>query len=601
MRCSNLKHWASALLVSVAGLVSAVELHAQSHDTIVAALDAPVQGFGFPPPGRPASQIFDAIAREYSIPIVLDAEVEGDVSFRVYGTRLRGVLDAICQPRGWHYEIVGEPGASYAYLAIRRYVTRSYSVDYLQGTSTASSSASVSLAGSSSGSGSNSGSSGTNTTNTSSDGSGSSGSGGSSSVSLSTSTQIDFWERFESDAKEFVEEGETLVVNRFAGLVQLRASLKTHAQMEAYIQSIMKRVKRSATVTVQIIRVDLNKSKKLGVDWSVAQFAIGPEGRNNTPTVGGNFTNTISGATASGTGSDTGSINTVGSVALPGNTFQTVIASGKVSALITALNEQGDVTMSNRAFVYALNNQMGLAQVSLDEPTFTRETEIDFTTTGTTTGGGTVPTSKTNFTKDVVSIGNVFEITPQIDDNLVTTVAIAPSLTDLRGEKLSPDGLSSALRVGVRRFRSTVILRNGETALLGGFIEEQNGNTQRSVPGLGRIPLIGRAFRSDAQINNRSEFIILVSVEAKDADLTPPLEVVIPGADQSGTAAALLDRSQRMIGVPSEQLMRAVGRKPTAANTTQPPVTRLNEVTGEQVGEPVPAPAHKVELVGGEL
>lgn len=597
MRCSKLKIRALALFVSMVGLVSANGLHAQSYDAIAAALDAPVQGFGFPPPGRPAGQIFDAIAREYSIPIVLDAEVEGNVTFRVYGTRLRGVLDAICQPRGWHYEIVGQPGASYAYLAIRRYVTRSYSVDYLQSTSTASSSASVSLAGSSSsGSGNNS----NTNTNTSTDGSSSGSSGGSSSVSLSTNTQIDFWERFEKDVKEFVDKDETLVVNRFAGLVQLRASLKSHAQMEAYIQSIMKRVKRSATVTVQIIRVDLNKSKKLGVDWSVAQFALGPEGRNNTPTIGGNFTNTISGATSSGTGSDTGGINTVGSVALPGNTFQTVIAAGKVSALITALNEQGDVTMSNRAFVYALNNQMGLAQVSLDEPQFTRETEIDFTTT-TTTGGGTVPSSKTNFTKEIVSIGNVFEITPQIDDNLVTTVAIAPSLTDLRGEKLSPDGQSSALRVGVRRFRSTVILRNGETALLGGFIEEQTGNTQRSVPGLGRIPLIGRAFRSDAQINNRSEFVILVSVEAKDADLTPPTEVAIPGADQSGTAAAVLDRSHRLIGVPSEQLMRAAGREPKTAPDPKvdPRLSDAPVVLPNQIEQP--SPTNKVELVGGAL
>lgn len=580
-----------SLLASVLLLATVPQLPAQSRDTITAALDAPVEGFGFPPPGRPAAEIFDAIAREYSIPVVLDSEVKGDVSFRVYGTRLRGVLDAICQPRGWHYEIVSSPGGTYAYLAIRRYVTRSYSVDYLQLTSTASSSASVSLAGSSSGSSSSSGGTATTTSGTSGS---ESGGGGSSSVSLSTNSTVDFWERFENDAKSFVDKEETLVVNRFAGLVQLRASLKTHAQMEAYIQSIMRRVKRSATVTVQIVRVDLNKSSKLGVDWRAAQFAIGPEGRNNTPIVGGTFTNAITGVPTSNTGSNTGSLSTVGSVALPGNTFQTVLSAGKVSALISALKEQGDVTVSNRAFVYALNNQMGLAQVSLDEPQFTRETEIDFTTTNNTGGSGTVPTSRTNFTKEVVSIGNVFEITPQIDDNLITTISIAPSLTDLRGEKLSPDGQSSALRVGVRRFRSTVILRNGETALLGGFIEEQNGTSTRAIPGLGSIPGIGRAFRTEGQINTRSEFVILVSVEAKEAEIVPPTQVDVPAADQSGgVALSLIERSQDKIGVASPQLRKAVTMPTPEAKSVPAPVIEQSSI---------PAPSNgKVELVGGTL
>jgi type II secretory pathway component GspD/PulD (secretin) len=589
MRSSKL-----SLLAAVLLLAPVSQLPAQSRDTISAALDAPVEGFGFPPPGRPAGEIFDTIAREYSIPVVLDPEVKGDVSFRVYGTRLRGVLDAICQPRGWHYEIVSNPGGSYAYLAIRRYVTRSYSVDYLQLTSTSSSSASVSLAGSSSGGNTNGSTSGTGTSGTNGSGS-ESGGGGSSSVSLSTNSTVEFWERFENDAKSFVDKEESLVVNRFAGLVQLRASLRTHAQMEAYIQSIMKRVKRSATVTVQIVRVDLNQSSKLGVDWRAAQFAVGGDGRNQLD-IGGTFTNAITGVPTSNTGSNTGSLSTVGSVALPGNTFQTVLSAGKVSALISALKEQGDVTVSNRAFVYALNNQMGLAQVSLDEPTFTRETEIDFTTTNTTGGSGTVPTSRTNFTKEVVSIGNVFEITPQIDDNLITTVSIAPSLTDLRGEKLSPDGQSSALRVGVRRFRSTVILRNGETALLGGFIEEQNGTSTRSIPGLGSIPGIGRAFRTEGKINTRSEFVILVSVEAKDAELVPPTQVEVPAADQSGgVALSLLERSRSQLGEASPQLRKAVtlpAPPESGGNEAQAPVSE-NTSTAPSSG--------RVELLGGQL
>jgi MSHA biogenesis protein MshL len=373
MPCKTAASSSAALLLFLAAALGA---QAQTREDVLNALSAPVESFAFPPPGKPVAEIFDALSREYNIPIVLDKEVSGDVSFRIYGTRLRGVLDAICQPRGWHYEIVTNGEDSYAYVAVRRFVTRTYSVDYLQLSQSASSTASVSIAGSSSGSNGNGSSKtgngggsatnlGTGTSNGANGASSSSGGGaGSSSVSLSSSSDVDFWAKFEADVKTFIEDGESLVVNRFAGLVQLRAGLRTHVRMEAYIDKLMSRVKRSATVTVQIVRVDLNNSSKLGVDWNVASFRIGRDSYRNTPIVGGQFANAITGGitgTAAGpnTGSSTSSIATVGSASLPANSFQTVISAGKVNALLTALKEQGDVTVSNRAFVYALNKANG--------------------------------------------------------------------------------------------------------------------------------------------------------------------------------------------------------------------------------------------------
>jgi Flp pilus assembly secretin CpaC len=170
-------------------------------------------------------------------------------------------------------------------------------------------------------------------------------------------------------------------------------------------------------------------------------------------------------------------------------------------------------------------------------------------------------------------VGAVFEVTPQIDDNLTTTIAISPSITDLRGEKESPDGQSNALRVGVRRFRSTVILQNGETALLGGYIEAQDGTTQRSVPGLGSIPVIGRAFRTDARIRTRSEYIILVSVEAKNAERSAPMQVAEPSADQSAESMALI-RQSKITGQLTESMHKALNEP---MGVTKPAKTRMVE------------------------
>lgn len=511
----------------------------QSRESIVQALDTPVDQFVVSSP-RPVNEVLELISRTYGVPVIMDANVKGDVQFRVYGTRLRGVLDAICRPQGWSYEVDGEKDA---YIAVHRFVTRIYSVDYLQLSQTSNSSASVSLAGQSSGSGSNGSNTGSSSGQNGQNGSG--GGSGESSVSLSSTSQVDFWTRFEADTRQFIGADERLIINRFAGLVQLTANLRTHSEIQAYIEQVMKRVRRSARITVRLVRVDLNNTSKQGVDWSVAAFSIGAAAQN-TPQVGGTF-NPLPGSglsPVSGFGSNTTNITDVGGTTIPGETFRSVISSGKVTALITALKEQGDVTVANRSTVSALNNQMALIQVSEDRPLFTRESETTFNQ-GSTGGGGVTPTTEVNFTVQNVSFGNVLEVTPQIDDNLVITLAVAPSLTDFRGTVTSPDGNSTAFNVGVRRYRSTVVLRSGETAVIGGFIEDTDGNTTRGIPGLSSLPLVGKAFRTDARVSKRSELAILITVDAEDPLIPSPKQIPVPAPDQNLSPEVLRSLERR--------------------------------------------------------
>jgi hypothetical protein len=531
---------------------------AQTRDDILRALDTPVAQFAVSSP-RPASEVLDAISRSWNIPIIMEGKVGGDVSFRVNGTRLRGVLDALCRPQGWSYEIEGSD--EYAYLLIRRFVTRVYSVDYLQLKQTSSSTASVSLAGGSQSGGGYSGygSYGNSTVNTNrvagagnSTGMGMGGNSGSgeSSISVSSDNTSDFWAKFEEDGKRLLESGdERLVINQFAGLVQLTASLKTHAEFQTYLERVMTRVRRVAKVTVQIVRVDLNKSHKLGVDWDVASFTIGGGDGKNRPVVGGIVSQT----------SD--AIAEIAGKALGGSTFSGVIQSGKVSALISALSQQGNVSITSRSLVSTLNNQMALVQVSEDKPLFQKQSQTTFNA-GSTGVGGYTPTTEVQYTQSNVSFGNVLEITPQIDDNLQTTLSVSPSLTEYRGSVTSPDNASTAFEIGVRRYRSTFTLKNGETAIIGGFIEETSGTETRGVPGLSKIPLLGRVFRTDGKVSGFSEMVILLTVEAENPDLSAPQDISLPSPGR-GISRMARDALERSAAGGDETVRAATARKNT--------------------------------------
>jgi type II secretory pathway component GspD/PulD (secretin) len=59
--------------------------------------------------------------------------------------------------------------------------------------------------------------------------------------------------------------------------------------------------------------------------------------------------------------------------------------------------------------------------------------------------------------------------------------------------------------------QTTVSIPNGQTIVLGGMITTLDDVIERKVPGLGDLPLIGRAFRHDISTTRRTELLIFLT------------------------------------------------------------------------------------------
>ncbi len=507
---------------------------AQTRDNIAEILDRNVSDFSVQ--GQEARIVLEGIGAGYRFPVVVDPEVQGTVTFEIHNAKVRTVIEAICEAKGWNYEV-----SDRGYLLIRRFVTRIYPVDYLQMTQTGSSSASINLS-ESAGSGISGSVSGLNggsalsgignsaVTTPGQNGASGSVSGGSSTLSVSQQNDADFWGRLESDLKGMVGEGESLVVNRFAGLVQLRGSLKTHSIMEAYLRRVLQRVGRQARISVKVVEVDLNDQSKAGIDWNVAGATIG------------RIANTTLNVTGASTA--TGPIAQVGSITLNPDTFTGTIGAGGVQATISALSEQGTVRIESKPEIDALNNQTAFVQVSEDQPFFSR-TSTTTINAGGTNQAGTQPIVNTNYSESTVSFGNVLEITVQISDDLSTKLSLSPAMTELKGTVTSPDGQETAPITDTKRARTTVTLRNHETAIVGGFITETVANDKRGVPVLSNIPVLGNAFTTAVKARTRTELVFLVTINAEDPSAPVPIET-----DDSSTSTppiAVPDGSVRRV------------------------------------------------------
>jgi type IV pilus assembly protein PilQ len=98
----------------------------------------------------------------------------------------------------------------------------------------------------------------------------------------------------------------------------------------------------------------------------------------------------------------------------------------------------------------------------------------------------------------------------RIDDNGFISVAVAPTVSSIGSSVTTPDGDIALLQS--RTMNSGEIrLRDGQTLILSGIIQESDRSSVSKVPVLGDIPLLGALFRSTNKTNQRQEVVILLT------------------------------------------------------------------------------------------
>lgn len=106
-----------------------------------------------------------------------------------------------------------------------------------------------------------------------------------------------------------------------------------------------------------------------------------------------------------------------------------------------------------------------------------------------------------------------------IDDNGFVTLSVGPSISSPQDTfSTNVQGVDVDLTLlAVRRLSSGLIrVRDGQTLILSGIIQDEDRTTVTKVPILGDIPILGALFRSTSRTNNRQEVIILLTPQILD-------------------------------------------------------------------------------------
>jgi type IV pilus assembly protein PilQ len=123
-------------------------------------------------------------------------------------------------------------------------------------------------------------------------------------------------------------------------------------------------------------------------------------------------------------------------------------------------------------------------------------------------------------TAEIREAGLILEIAvTRIDDNGFISLAVNPRVTAIGNiQNLSVgDDTNQIALLNVRQLRSGQIrLRDSQTLILSGIIQESDRTTVSKVPILGDIPLLGALFRSTNRENQRQEVIVLLTPQIID-------------------------------------------------------------------------------------
>ena len=101
--------------------------------------------------------------------------------------------------------------------------------------------------------------------------------------------------------------------------------------------------------------------------------------------------------------------------------------------------------------------------------------------------------------------GVIMNVTPQINDSGNITLEISQEVSQVGA--MGPLGPI----IGQSAVNSTVVVQDGQTIVLGGFIREGDNLVRNRIPILGRIPVLGVLFGSTSRGKARSELVILIT------------------------------------------------------------------------------------------
>ncbi|MBA4330027.1 MAG: pilus (MSHA type) biogenesis protein MshL [Polaromonas sp.] len=291
-------------------------------------------------------------------------------------------------------------------------------------------------------------------------------------------------------------EAASVIANPETGVISVRATGKQHARVREFLDQVVGNARRQVLIEATIVEVALTNDYQQGINWSAIRTAV------NAPL---SLVMAAGGGTALSTG--------VNPPFLGNFTARRSYGSTDISAAVRLLESFGRTRVLSSPKVSVMNNQAALLKVVDNKVYFTISV-----TPGTPASLG-VPATAAVYTTTIntVPVGFLMNVTAQVGDDNEITLNLRPSVSRITSYANDPSpalaqaGITNRIpEIQTREFESIMKVRDGETAVLGGLMQDDRSNATDQIPGVGDVPVVGELFKLRSNQSNKSELVIFL-------------------------------------------------------------------------------------------
>lgn len=316
------------------------------------------------------------------------------------------------------------------------------------------------------------------------------------------STMIDF-QQAESYMQQF-KKGPRLFADSVSGVIVVRDRRENVQAIAEYLEDLKKSLHRQIDLNVKVYSVEFTDGRELAIDWEQVAIVAG-----NTAITGSALLTPASlPATVSG---------------LVANPMAITVQNSKLDAVIKAIEEQGQLKLITQPRIRTLNHQPAVVKIQRTTPFFVSQSNVLQSQSGNAQGN--------NIQVNNVTTGTLLSITPQISENGVIALDIIPVVSRiLRTESfIQPTTLAvtntagvtettviqstnaTAPVVDIRQAATLVKVKDRDTVVMGGLVEDEVVQNRKKIPFLGDIPGLGVLFTGMVDAKVVRELVFFVS------------------------------------------------------------------------------------------
>lgn len=309
-----------------------------------------------------------------------------------------------------------------------------------------------------------------------------------------------------------------VVVHKATNTLIIQGTADQYAQWIGLLRELDKPT-RSALIEMTVAEVSLTDSLNLGVEWAL----------NN-------------GTSSHVTG------GTMGNLGIKSTGVSFSLVNSNIKAAINALagTQRAQILSSPR--IMARNGETATISVGQQVPILTSQQ----TTTATATTPGTTGIIQTIQYKDT---GIILKVKPVIHAGGKIDVDVSQEVSSAA---TTDTGVSGSPTFSNRKIETKLSIQDGATVMLAGLISGNNTKGNTGIPLAKDIPLLGSLFRTQADSNQRTELIVIITPYIIDDDQTAQAvtqafrsQIGSWAADQGHNATLLKAPARAGVVVPS--------------------------------------------------